>query len=44
LKENFDNGEPYYSRSGQRVWLPSRDADPPGRELLERHGDTVYRG
>jgi putative restriction endonuclease len=44
LKMDFDNGEPYYPLSGQLIWLPSRDADQPGREFLEWHADTVYRG
>ncbi len=44
LKEDFDNGEPYYSLSGNRIWVPGRDEDRPGREFLEWHADTVYRG
>jgi hypothetical protein len=44
LKTDFDNGKPYYPLSGHRTWLPSRDADQPGREFLEWHADTVYRG
>lgn len=44
LKANFDNGEPYYSLSGNRIWLPGQAAAQPGREFLEWHADTVYRG
>jgi putative restriction endonuclease len=44
LKTDFDKDESYYPLSGQRIWLPSRDADQPGREFLEWHADTVYRG
>ena len=43
LKTDFDNGDPYYPLSGNRIWLPG-DADRPGREFLEWHADTVYRG
>ena len=44
LKADFDNGEPYYPLAGQRIWLPGQTADQPGREFLEWHADTVYRG
>ena len=44
LKADFDNGEPYYPLSGNRIWLPGQAADQPGREFLEWHADTVYRG
>lgn len=41
LKADFDNGEPYYPLSGQRIWLPDRVEDHPSREFLEWHADTV---
>jgi putative restriction endonuclease len=44
LKEDFDNGEPYYPLSGQRTWLPGRYEDQPSREFLEWHGDARYLG
>jgi len=44
LKTDFDNGEPYLSFSGKRIWLPGRDEDQPSREFLEWHADAVYRG
>ena len=44
LKADFDNGEPYYPLSGNRIWLPGRNEDQPGREFLEWHAETVYRG
>ncbi len=44
LKADFDNGEPYYPLAGQRIWLPGRTDDQPGREFLEWHADTMYRG
>jgi putative restriction endonuclease len=33
-----------YPLSGNRIWLPGQAADQPGREFLEWHADTVYRG
>lgn len=44
LKTDFDNGEPYYPLSGNRIWLPGRAEDQPSRAFLEWHADTVYRG
>ena len=44
LREDFDNGEYYYRMNGAEVWVPSRTDDRPNFELLEWHGDTVYRG
>jgi putative restriction endonuclease len=44
LKDDFDNGEPYYPFSGQQIWVPGEVPDQPGREFLEWHADTVYRG
>src|SRR5262249_41774720 len=44
LKEDFDNGEPYYPLSGQRIWLRGHDEDQPSREFLGWHADTVYLG
>jgi HNH endonuclease len=43
LKEEFDNGEPYYPLAGQEIWLPGRTEERPRRELLEWHSDTVFR-
>lgn len=43
LKDEFDNGEPYYPFNGQQIWLPP-EAERPEREFLEWHGDVVFRG
>lgn len=43
LKDEFDNGEPYYPFDGQQIWLPP-ETERPGREFLEWHGDVVFRG
>jgi putative restriction endonuclease len=42
LKEDFDNGEPYYSFAGQVLRLPRR-GPAPRPEFLEWHGDVIYR-
>lgn len=44
LKEDFDNGDHYYALAGSEVWVPARAADKPDQELLEWHGDVVFRG
>jgi len=44
LKDDFDNGEPYYPLDGQEIRLPARPEEWPGREFLEWHADVMYRG
>jgi putative restriction endonuclease len=44
LKDDFDNGEPYYPLAGKTIWLPDREDDHPSREHLEWHADTVFLG
>jgi putative restriction endonuclease len=44
LKEDFDNGEPYFPLAGGKIHLPERELEHPAREFLEWHVDTVYRG
>lgn len=43
LKDEYDNGEPYFPFDGRDLWLPPNPRDRPGRELLEWHGDVVFR-
>lgn len=43
LKDDFDNGEPYYPLEGRRVWVPQEGQQQPSREFLEWHRDTVFR-
>jgi putative restriction endonuclease len=43
LREDFGNGEEFYSRSGQTIALPERKPDRPHREFLEWHADTVFK-
>lgn len=44
LKEDFDNGEPYYPLRERSLYLPEALEHRPSRELLEWHSDTVFRG
>lgn len=43
LKEDFDNGEPYYPFDGRTISLPDRSAVRPAAEFLEWHAETVFR-
>ena len=43
LKDEFDNGEPYFPFDGKELWLPPEPRERPGREFLEWHGDVVFR-
>lgn len=44
LRDEYENGRTYYELDGQRVLLPSATVDRPEPQLLEWHGDVVYRG
>lgn len=44
LKDDFDNGEPYYPFDGREIWRPREALQQPLREHLEWHADTVFRG
>lgn len=44
LKDDFDNGEPYYPLDRQEIWLPQDSQARPCREFLEWHSDTLFRG
>jgi putative restriction endonuclease len=43
LREDFGNGEEFYSRHGQPIAVPERAPDRPHREFLEWHVDTVFK-
>jgi putative restriction endonuclease len=43
LKDDFDNGEPYYPLHGATIALPRRADRQPDRRALEWHADTVFR-
>ena len=42
VRQEFGNGEQFYSRAGQPITLPRRITDRPAREALEWHIDTVF--
>lgn len=44
LRDDFDNGEPYYPFNNTTIRLPDRELERPSREFLEWHSDTVFRG
>ncbi len=44
LRDDFDNGEPYFPLDGIEISRPSRPEDWPSKEFLEWHADTVFRG
>ncbi len=43
LKDDFDNGEPYYPLADREIWLPADPRNHPNREYLEEHCDTRFR-
>jgi len=43
LKDDFDNGEPYYPLEGNEIWLPPAVEERPRAEFLEWHSDSVFR-
>jgi len=43
LREEFGNGEQFYSRVGQTIAVPEHRTDRPNREFLEWHLDTIYK-
>ena len=43
LRDEFGNGELFYSRAGQPIGLPDRRTDRPNREFLQWHLDTVFQ-
>lgn len=44
LKEDFDNGEPYYPFHNTLIRVPEREVEKPSPEFLAWHADTVFRG
>lgn len=43
LRDEFGNGEQFYSRAGQPINLPQRRHDRPNPEFLEWHADEVFQ-
>lgn len=44
LKEEYKNGRTYYVLDGERITLPDDARQQPSRELLDWHGQTIFRG
>jgi putative restriction endonuclease len=44
LKDDFDNGEPYYPLAGQEIERPVDPSLWPSRDSLEWHAEVVFRG
>ena len=44
LRDEFDNGEPYYPLEGHSIWLPRRADARPAPDALEYHRNVVFRG
>jgi putative restriction endonuclease len=44
LRDDFHNGEYYFSYDHREIWLPPTRSDRPAREALEWHADTLFRG
>jgi putative restriction endonuclease len=43
LRDEFGNGEQFYSRAGTPIALPARRVDRPNREFLAWHLDEVFK-
>jgi putative restriction endonuclease len=43
LRDDWANGREYYALAGRKISVPPDPADHPARELLEWHGDVVFR-
>ncbi|GAB2964019.1 hypothetical protein GCM10027280_61140 [Micromonospora polyrhachis] len=43
LRNEFGNGEQFYSRAGDPIGVPEQRQDRPHREFLEWHLDNVYK-
>jgi len=43
LRQEFGNGEQFYSRAGQLIAVPARRADRPQGEVLEWHLDEIFK-
>lgn len=44
LKDDFENGEPYFALDGTSIRLPRQPDTRPRREFLEWHADSVFKG
>ena len=44
LRDEFKNGRSYYGLDGSEIWTPKNRVWMPNRELLEWHGEEVFKG
>ena len=44
IREEFDNGEYYFTFHGQELNLPQRQFDQPSDEFLTWHNEKIYKG
>ena len=44
LKDEYDNGEPYYPLAGREIWQPRSREERVDPRYLEWHRDVVFRG
>lgn len=43
LRDEFGNGEEFYSREGDLIWMPTRRAARPASQFLQWHQETVFQ-
>ncbi len=43
LREEFGNGEQFYARAGEPIWVPSQRADRPSADFLEWHLSEIFK-
>ena len=43
LREEFGNGEQFYSRAGEPISVPVQRADRPSAELLDWHLSEIFK-
>jgi putative restriction endonuclease len=43
LRDEFGNGEQFYTNAGRQISLPERRGDRPGSEFLEWHTEEVFK-
>ena len=44
LREEFKNGRSYYGLDGSTVMVPANEVWRPSKELLDWHGQEVFKG
>ena len=44
LREEFKNGRSYYGLNGSMIAVPAHDVLRPSKDLLDWHGQEVFKG